>query len=269
MSSGHYNIGDTAKLIGISPALLRHYESKGIIDPKREENDYRLYDNDMIKRLSGIRRFRSMGFSLKNAEILVKSPEQEELLKLHQERLTELKAELEWKQHILKALDFIYTELSVAVENTQKIEITQMPAMLWINNHMEEHLGSKEILQLRAWLEGMPVVQISPWFTLTDIMRKAETQCFGYVVERECACQLGLLHTPGAIHVAPAQYISTVIYSENIEHIKPSQLTFLYENALEMGVIPTGDAWGITLGNCCIDNQVRKYHRVYLPIIKK
>ncbi len=268
MKSRYYNIGDAAKLMGISPALLRHYESKGIIDPKRGENDYRFYDVDMIKKLSGIRRFRSMGFSLKDAEVLVKAPEQEVALQLHQERLTELGKELEWKQQMLKVLDFLYTELGTAVENTEKCVIVQKPTMLWIKNRMTDELGHKDSMQLRAWLDCMPVVLISPRFSLADIVKKAETQQFGYVVEQEHACRLGLTHTSGAIKIEPSQYISTVVYSEDAEHIKTSQLSFMIEKAAEMGFVPAGDAWGITLGNFCLDQDVRKYHRVYLPIKK-
>lgn len=268
MRTKDFNIGDTAKIMGISPALLRHYESKGIIDPMRGENDYRFYDVDMIKKLSGIRRFRSMGFSLKDAEVLVKAPEQEVALQLHQERLTELEKELEWKQHMLKVMDFLYTELEAAVENTEKCAIVQKPAMLWMKNRMTEQLGHKDSLQLRAWLDCMPVVLISPRFSLADIMKKAETQQFGYVVEQEHARRLGLAHTPGAIKIEASRYVSTVVYSEDAEHIKTSQLSFMIDKAEEMGFVPAGDAWGITLGNFCIDQNVRKYHRVYLPIKK-
>lgn len=38
-----YTIGQLAKLSGVSPRTLRHYESLGLINPTRTENGYRTY----------------------------------------------------------------------------------------------------------------------------------------------------------------------------------------------------------------------------------
>ena len=39
-----YKIGDVAKILGISPDLLRYYEKKGVVKPvKHRSNDYRYY----------------------------------------------------------------------------------------------------------------------------------------------------------------------------------------------------------------------------------
>ncbi|WP_193531734.1 Cu(I)-responsive transcriptional regulator [Roseateles aquatilis] len=71
-------IGQAAERSGVSPKMLRHYESLGLLPPvARTESGYRLYGEKEVHTLRFIRRARDLGFSM--AEIA-------ELLKLWQNR---------------------------------------------------------------------------------------------------------------------------------------------------------------------------------------
>jgi MerR family transcriptional regulator, copper efflux regulator len=59
------NIGRAAKLSGISPKMLRHYESLGLLGAVvRTESNYRQYSLTDVHTLRFIRRARDMGFGL-------------------------------------------------------------------------------------------------------------------------------------------------------------------------------------------------------------
>lgn len=59
------NIGLAAQLSGISPKMLRHYESLGLLgDVVRTESNYRQYHLADVHTLRFIRRARDMGFGL-------------------------------------------------------------------------------------------------------------------------------------------------------------------------------------------------------------
>lgn len=72
------NIGEAAERAGVTPKMVRHYESLGLL-PKvhRTESGYRVYTASEIHTLRFIKRSRDLGFSI--AEIA-------ELLKLWQDR---------------------------------------------------------------------------------------------------------------------------------------------------------------------------------------
>lgn len=70
--SAHFLIKDLAKKTQLSPDSIRFYEKKNLIKPCfRAENNYRYYDNDVLKRLIFIKRCRALDMSLKEIELLI------------------------------------------------------------------------------------------------------------------------------------------------------------------------------------------------------
>lgn len=54
-----------AKITGVSPDTLRHYERKGLLTPPRTSSGYRRYPPECVERVHLIRRALMVGFSLK------------------------------------------------------------------------------------------------------------------------------------------------------------------------------------------------------------
>lgn len=60
-----HGIGEAARRSGCTVQTIRYYESIGLFDqPVRTTGNQRMYDNDMVARLSFIRHARAMGFKL-------------------------------------------------------------------------------------------------------------------------------------------------------------------------------------------------------------
>ena len=58
-------IGEVAKLVGVTPKTVRHYEKVGLLQqPERSEAGYRLYSAVHLLRLHWIKWLRSIGLSL-------------------------------------------------------------------------------------------------------------------------------------------------------------------------------------------------------------
>jgi DNA-binding transcriptional MerR regulator/uncharacterized cupin superfamily protein len=60
---GHLHIGDVARLVGVSPSILRSWENLGLIVPARTRSHYRLYSHSdvrLLKRAQFLRRARGM-----------------------------------------------------------------------------------------------------------------------------------------------------------------------------------------------------------------
>ena len=66
------NIGQAATAAGVTPKMIRHYESLGLMpEASRTDAGYRLYGEREVALLRFIRQSRGLGFSMKQIEALV------------------------------------------------------------------------------------------------------------------------------------------------------------------------------------------------------
>lgn len=93
---GMLKIGDVSKRSGIGIEALRFYEKSGLLEkPSRSVSGYRMYDADVLERLSFIKQSQALGFSLDDIKRIIedartgKSP-CEEVREIVRRRLEEL-----------------------------------------------------------------------------------------------------------------------------------------------------------------------------------
>src|SRR5215467_2138086 len=104
-------IGEVARLIGISPKTIRYYHEIGLLaEPKRTTGGYRLYTAHDLLRLQRIRRLRSLGLHLDRIkEILGESDIEQEIMLRNAlrsliEEITAQILELEERREMLEKL---------------------------------------------------------------------------------------------------------------------------------------------------------------------
>jgi DNA-binding transcriptional MerR regulator len=74
-------IGEIARLLGITPKTIRHYQKLGLIaEPPRSEGGYRLYTAGDLFRLRRIKQLQALGLSLKQIRSVLGEPDQEHSL---------------------------------------------------------------------------------------------------------------------------------------------------------------------------------------------
>lgn len=91
-----YVISVAAKMVGLHPQTLRHYESLGLVTPERSEGNIRLYSPADIDRLRQISRLTDeLGVNLAGVQIILNMRDRLERLQLETaSRQAELEAEI-------------------------------------------------------------------------------------------------------------------------------------------------------------------------------
>lgn len=113
----YYKINEISKLYGFGIDSLRYYEKLGILNPKRDNNGYRLYSLKEIYKLNIIRDLRKFDFSFKQikaylndqciANSLALIQEEQALIETQLETLRAAKAALDSRMEILNYLSSV------------------------------------------------------------------------------------------------------------------------------------------------------------------
>lgn len=235
--------------------------------PERGENGYRFFSAQDIDKLSGIRRFRNMDFSLEDMDQLIYTADYERAAALLRQSLQKTEERLIWVRELKKATEALVAEWDGLTAAADRFALVRSPQTFRIDcrfngvfheNMMDAALGK--------WLERLPVVFISPSFPLASIRAGREDVWFGYGVYADALNRLGLPHLPNEKRLAPQTCVTTVIYSQGEEFIHAGKLDGALAYCRGQGLVPADDAWGVTLGNCVVDGETRRFHRIYLPV---
>ncbi len=107
-------IGEVARASGLSVETLRFYERRGLLGrPRRTHANYRVYDREVLERLSFIRRAQLIGFSLDEIQRIITESEQgrapcRAVREMARHKLSELDAHLrELRRHRKELADLL------------------------------------------------------------------------------------------------------------------------------------------------------------------
>lgn len=90
------NIGTLARFMGVSSHMIKYYEKIGILSSERDEkSNYRRYNLRICTDLAECIRYRSMGFSLKELDVLKKTADSKKVRDMLEARLLKLDQEIE------------------------------------------------------------------------------------------------------------------------------------------------------------------------------
>src|SRR5215469_6026144 len=156
-------IGEIARLIGVSPKTIRYYHEIGLLaEPQRTESGYRLYTAQDLLRLQRIRRLRSLGLPLDRIRGILGEPDHEH------------------EQMLRNALQSLVEELTAQI-----LELEERREML-------EELLAKDALD-----QSQPASEATPTLLYLDLIKEqlgaylSNNQPFGKSSIRKCAARFG------------------------------------------------------------------------------
>ena len=123
-------ISQVSKMCGVTPRMLRHYEKLGLINTqRREDSTYRVYDAESVQRLQQIIILRKLRIPLKQIAVILQDDEQRESLRLLQENLAELDAEIASLDLIRGILKQFIDRLDESLKQKQRFDLLENQAL--------------------------------------------------------------------------------------------------------------------------------------------
>lgn len=265
-----YKIGDVAKILGISPDLLRYYEKKGVVMPMKDKhNDYRYYDFWDINFLLDCLWFKNFGFSIDQISEMVQIPSAEELDTLFLNKEDELHATIERCQMLLRRSEEHRNDLKKTQELLGVCEIVDSPEYIrYLNRYTDAYDNTPSLQKLsHDWLELQPFTrrcfEIEPEFLLSD---DGKDYAWGLSLDMEYVKELNVSTAPPVAHIPSHKSVHSVFKSSGKGNFSPQLIRYLVDYALECGYQLCGPARGNLLCSVKQPDGLTGYFEVWIPI---
>ncbi|MDO5293938.1 MAG: MerR family transcriptional regulator [bacterium] len=181
-----YKIGQLSKTMGVSTHLLKHYEKFNLVSPiKDDSTNYRYYDVGQCTRIITSKKFRNMGFSLKDTAMLVNEMETEAIDDAVDNQIKALEEQIKELEH----------QKYLAMQYKQDSQETNHRLGEWYVEEVEEFYFIKqtdnyELLQENTLeemgenlLDGVPIAKSMVWIKASTFTQEDSKYHWGLALE--------------------------------------------------------------------------------------
>jgi len=262
-------IGKVAKMLGLNPETLRHYERIGVFTPYQvKENGYRYFSRTNITHLFKARFLHSMGFSL--STVLNENSngmKLENWKSLLEERKEGLRQEIEKACEKLYILDEYSRQVSEidCLEGAYRIEHSPSMYFFKFSDQDDEILGDMEDMEeIQKWIELFPISRYSFIGTtdgeIIDTMR-------GFLIRARDADRFTIAESESVVHLPAKKCIATIVNCQ----MQNSDLSIMIKVVLDLaanhGFTVDGKAFGTWIFTSQEEDTKRyKYYKIWVPV---
>ena len=266
-----YKIGEAARILGISPDLLRYYEKKGVVSPEKDENnDYRYYDYWDINFLMDCLWFKNFGFSIEQIADIVHIPSVAELDTMLLDREEELRRTMERCRLLLKRSEEHRRDLQRIETLLYRCEIADSPEFLRFINRVGDSYMVMDGLQdmARPWLKVLPFNH--RYFEINadaELPGTEENYRWGFSLSREYAEALDFEIVPPMKVIPSRKSIHTIFKNPGGRGgFAPSLLQYAVDYAESQNIRVFGPVCGILLASVLENDVLTGYFEAWIPV---
>lgn len=122
MDSYKLTKSDVIKIFNTTKETLRFYEEKGLVQPKVGKNNYRLYGNEDLQRISQIFFCKDMGFSIEEIDLVINKRNIINNMNILQNKKNEIETEIHRFMEVKKKINRLLDLLQNRSRNFNKIQ---------------------------------------------------------------------------------------------------------------------------------------------------
>lgn len=264
-----YKIGDVAKILGISPDLLRYYEKKGVVKPVKDRtNDYRYYEPWDINFLIDCLWYKNFGFGIDQVAKIVSRSSYEDIISTMEEKDGELEASIRHQEMLLRRTRETLDEIKRARSLLGKCDLVYSPEIVrYLNRYNFIYDNSKALQQLsHQWLQYMPFTHRCFEIGQEDLENKTDNYAWGFSLSMDYVRELEVPVAPPVIHLPSEPSLHSVFKSSGKDAFTPRHLKFIMDYVRSHGLTVAGNARGNLICSVLEEDKLTGYFEVWLPI---
>lgn len=264
-----YSIGRMAKLLGITSESIRYYESKGIIQPTRdEETGYRYYNAWDLHMLLRARHYQSYGFSLEEVANLFRTMDLQRISAQLKEQEQMMEDEIIRQINLLKRIRQSQQMLLDAQNCIDRYEIRQRPGIYRINTQKKYTLFNKkeELAIIEEWSKKTPFVYSCAVFYEKNIKQEEDSFDFGLGVNEEYAQFLEVEQSDKVQYYPPCTCVCTCVPSRSGQYLSLEKLKGGLDYLKAKGLHLSGDVVTQVVCMAKPEDEYYNWHIVWFPI---
>lgn len=264
-----YKIGDVAKILGISPDLLRYYEKKGVVKPVKDRaNDYRYYEPWDINFLIDCLWYKNFGFGIEQVARIVSRSSYDDIISTMAEKDAEIEASIHHQEMLLRRVRENLQEVRRAKTQLGRCDLVYSPEIVrYLNRYNFIYDNSKDLQRLsHQWLQYMPFTHRCFEIGQEDLENKTDNYAWGFSLSMDYVRDLDVPVEPPVIHLPSEPSVHSVFKSSGKNAFTPRHLKFLMDYVRENHLTVAGNARGNLICSVLEEDQLTGYFEVWLPI---
>ena len=265
-----YKIGDVAKILGISPDLLRYYEKKGVVKPvKDQSNDYRYYEPWDINFLIDCLWYKNFGFGIEQVARIVSKSSYDDIISMMEDKDAEIEAAIRKQELLLHRAKRYLAEVRRARTLLGRCDLVYSPEIVrYLNRYNFIYDNSQELQRLsHQWLQYMPLTHRCFEIEQQDLENKTDNYAWGFSLGMEYARLLQVPAEPPVAHLPSEPSVHSVFTSSGKNAFSPRHLKFLMDYVRANGLTVAGNARGNLVCSVVENGKLTGYFEVWLPIV--
>ncbi len=267
-----YKIGDVARILGISPDLIRYYEEKGVVTPQKDPfNNYRYFDTWDINFLIDCLWFKNFGFGIEQVANIVSQNTYDDLIGNLIRRGDEIEESIRYQELLLQRIRK-YTEILHKLRGyIGKCAIRRSSEFVrYINRHNTTYDENTELQQLsRQWLKYMPFSR--RYFEVPEdgLTGEGDDYAWGFSIAMPYVEAFKIEVKP-PVQLVPSQLcIHSAFTSTGKDKFTARHLDYMMEYAEKNGHRIAGRAFGNLACSVVENGEITGFFEVWLPIEDK
>lgn len=259
-----YSVGDLADILGITTAAVRFLESKGIIDPQKDESGRRLYGMEEIFRLLSYCKYKNMKIPLKEISRQFTENDRSQIRRRLEEARDNAREQQRYYAELAASIEEHLEHIRLIDQLLDRYEFDRSPEWLFLSDKSAGWISPEREQRkvLNQWVEAMPHVH------LAAVDRYPSRTCrLGYLIRADKAGGIGLPVGETVSRLRGASCLHTVQVGDASFPTDPGRVfDAAVRYAESRGLMIAGTMVGDIILVETVGSQLRVYVELWVPI---